>query len=163
MTPAEATYVIAWQNVIAAVSDVEAYVTPALSAQVEALEAQFGEDLREELREIARSVPPVILRVVRALREPGHRRGAAPDPRRGPDLRPLRREGRGAPMTVQLVELHSRYGPEDGPLFTVATDSASEIARLKQRGEQKGFEVRVRRADTFDGTWRFLDQYGGKS
>lgn len=64
---------------------------------------------------------------------------------------------------LMLVELLDKYGDDsECPYYTVATDSPAEIGYLKQRGEQKGFIVRVRRASSFDSAKAFLNQFGGK-
>jgi hypothetical protein len=49
----------------------------------------------------------------------------------------------------------------DSAYYTVATTDKMEVARLQQRGAQKGFRVVVAKADTFDAAWRFLDQLTG--
>jgi hypothetical protein len=60
---------------------------------------------------------------------------------------------------IQIVQLCDRYGPDDNTAhYTVATSNPDEIAKLKQHGEQAGFVVKIRNADTFSATWRFLEQ-----
>lgn len=53
-TPAQQAYVTAYQNVIMAVSDVERYVSPALSMQIDSLEASMAAVEIDRLREVAR-------------------------------------------------------------------------------------------------------------
>jgi hypothetical protein len=55
MTTTEKTYITAYRNVIRAVSDARAYVTPALHAQIDTLEATMSTDQIERLRDIARN------------------------------------------------------------------------------------------------------------
>jgi len=53
-TNTQRKYVAAYRDVIHAVSDVNAYITPALARQIDALESQMTEDEIERLREVAR-------------------------------------------------------------------------------------------------------------
>lgn len=54
MTAAQKAYVVAYQNIILAVSDVGKFVSPALRTQVDLLEASMTDIEIEHLRDIAR-------------------------------------------------------------------------------------------------------------
>lgn len=55
---------------------------------------------------------------------------------------------------MQIVRITDRY--EGSSYYTVATADPSEVGRLKQLGEQKGFLVGVSKADTFEQAMSFL-------